>query len=215
MRWFLLLLTVPVLGAGLYIYDAAKPRVHPIKQADAARMAARPAERQSHAGQNAPPSAATASNQGLITEWFGKARVVDGDTVQIDGATLHLWAIDAPETDQPCELRGKPWRCGPYATAELEKLIAGRTVACVEEGADSKPHNITASCFVREARCAGAEACETSLGSLNLAMIERGAAMDIEGHFMDSQEDAREQRLGLWAGRFAPPWEWCGAEPGK
>jgi endonuclease YncB( thermonuclease family) len=45
-------------------------------------------------------------------------------------------------------------------------------------------------------------------------MIERGAAVDVEGHFSDSEEDAREARRGLWAGKFKTPWEWRGVEAG-
>ena len=30
------------------------------------------------------------------------ARVVDGDTLKVDGVTYRLWGIDAPESGQPC-----------------------------------------------------------------------------------------------------------------
>jgi endonuclease YncB( thermonuclease family) len=29
-------------------------------------------------------------------------RVVDGDTLKVDGVTYRLWGIDAPESHQPC-----------------------------------------------------------------------------------------------------------------
>jgi endonuclease YncB( thermonuclease family) len=29
-------------------------------------------------------------------------RVVDGDTLRVDGVTYRLWGIDAPESGQPC-----------------------------------------------------------------------------------------------------------------
>jgi endonuclease YncB( thermonuclease family) len=29
-------------------------------------------------------------------------RVVDGDTLKVDGVTYGLWGIDAPESAQPC-----------------------------------------------------------------------------------------------------------------
>ena len=35
-------------------------------------------------------------------------RVVDGDTLQVDGVTYRLWGIDAPESGQPCPMDGPP-----------------------------------------------------------------------------------------------------------
>lgn len=219
-RWLLLLLIAALIGFGVYAYQTAKPYVHPIKQADAVRIAAHMAERRAEAARAAAPPAAapvsadTPAEQAPAGEWFGRAQVVDGDRIRIDNSELHFWGIDAPELDQNCDRAGRPWRCGEFAKAELERLIGGRTVACRPEGADGTPERPTVLCFVRETLCAGDQACETIVGSLNLAMIDRGAAVDIEGHFMDNEEDAREARRGLWGSRFKKPWEWRGVEQG-
>ncbi len=93
-------------------------------------------------------------------------------------------------------------------------MVGGRSVACRPEGSDGTPERPTVLCFVRETMCAADRACETELGSLNLAMIARGAAVDVEGHFMDTEDDAQEARRGLWGSRFTPPWEWRGVEQG-
>ncbi|TZG28050.1 thermonuclease family protein [Sphingomonas montanisoli] len=206
-RWYLLLLGAAVLGFGIYAYETAKPWVHPIKQADAVRLAA--------LENKAAPQLVPAAEEPTPTqEWFGDAQAVDGDTLAFDGHEVHLWAVDAPELDQTCERAGKPWRCGDFAKAELEKLIGGRTVACRGEGPEQNAEHPTVLCFVRTARCAQDEACQTSLGSLNLAMVKRGAAMDIEGHFGEIEDDAQQARAGLWASSFKPPWEWRGVEAG-
>lgn len=215
-RWLLLLLIAALIGFGVYAYQTAKPHVHPIKQADAVRMAAHMAQRKAEAARAAssPEPVSAPADQAPTGEWFGRAQVVDGDTIRIDSSELHLWAIDAPELDQSCERAGRSWRCGAFAKAELETLIGGRTVACRPEGSDGTPQRPTALCFVRETLCAGDRACETELGSLNLAMIDRGAAVDIEGHFMDNEDDAQEARRGLWGSKFKKPWEWRGVEQG-
>ena len=60
----------------------------------------------------APASAAAADNLA------GQASVADGDTLEIYGARIRLWGIDAPESGQPC--RGEDsfqYRCGAKATA--------------------------------------------------------------------------------------------------
>lgn len=203
MRWRWAVLLLAVLAAGLYVYDAARPRVHPIKRADAARMAA-------FADRPAPPDATPtpASGKALpatpLAELFGQALVVDGDTLSIGGTEVDLWTIDAPALTQTCHRNGRPWLCGAYAREELSKLIDGRKVACRPEGPDAS--RFIGLCFVRDTPCTE-QACESSNGSLNLAMVARGAAVDIEGQFTDDESDARDQKRGLWAASFDLPSE--------
>jgi hypothetical protein len=52
------------------------------------------------------------------------ARVVDGDTLKVDGVTYRLWGIDAPESGQPC---ADGWPAGRAATEHLRALIGERT----------------------------------------------------------------------------------------
>src|SRR6266851_1894697 len=54
-------------------------------------------------------------------------RVVDGDTLKIDGVTYRLWGIDAPEATQPC---ADGWPAGRAATEHLRALIGDRHVTC-------------------------------------------------------------------------------------
>ncbi|CAN5867489.1 hypothetical protein BH11PSE6_BH11PSE6_00970 [soil metagenome] len=202
MRWRWALLLLAVLAAGLYVYDAARPRVHPIKRADAARMAAladRPAVLEPTLASREPLPAQPP------TALFGPALVVDGDSLRIGGTEVDLWTIDAPELAQTCHRDGRPWPCGAFAREELSKLIDGRKVACRPEGPDTS--HFIGLCFVRDTPCNGDEACESSNGSLNLAMVARGAAVDIEGQFMDDESDAEDQKRGLWAGSFDLPSE--------
>jgi endonuclease YncB( thermonuclease family) len=72
------------------------------------------------------------------------ARVVDGDTLAIDGARVRLFGIDAPERGQPCRDRGD---CGAEATAYLVRLIDGRTVQCKQEDIDQYSR-VVGMCFV-------------------------------------------------------------------
>ena len=56
----------------------------------------------------------------LTDDLTGQASVIDGDTLEIHGARIRLWGIDAPESSQLC--RGDDslqYRCGAKAANDL------------------------------------------------------------------------------------------------
>lgn len=190
-----LLLVTGLVGAGAFAYDAARPRVHPIKVADA----------QKYADWALTPVAVDPGSQPTPADpradLFGHARAIDGDTLLISGVEADLWTIDAPELAQTCETAGRSWACGEASRAHLEQLINGRQVACRPEGPPPQDGRWLGICFVTDVPCQGdAGHCESGLGSLNLAQVSDGWAADIEGQFSDSQADAQDQKAGLWAG---------------
>jgi hypothetical protein len=61
----------------------------------------------------------------------GRARVLDGDSIEFAGESIRLFGIDAPEGRQVCrDASGRPYRCGRAATRALAAATAGRTIAC-------------------------------------------------------------------------------------
>lgn len=58
-----------------------------------------------------------------------RAVVVDGDTLTIDGERIRLWGIDAPGTQQQCDLAGRQYRCGGEAITYGWFEIAERHIA--------------------------------------------------------------------------------------
>ncbi len=42
-----------------------------------------------------------------LADITGPARVIDGDTIEVQGQRIRLHGIDAPESAQQCILRGK------------------------------------------------------------------------------------------------------------
>ena len=63
----------------------------------------------------------------VLPVYAQSVRVVDGDTLRVDGVTYRLWGIDAPESGQPC---ADGWPAGQAATEHLRALIGDRQVSC-------------------------------------------------------------------------------------
>ena len=67
----------------------------------------------------------------LAGEIAGRASVIDGDTIDIQGQPIRLFGIGAPEAAQPCVMPdGSPWRCGQKAALALQGMIGRATVRC-------------------------------------------------------------------------------------
>lgn len=80
----------------------------------------------------------------------GIARVIDGDTVEIDGTRIRIQGIDAPETDDRCRLPdGRPWLCGEWSTEIAEARFGGRNLECHDLGERSWGR-VVARCMLGE-----------------------------------------------------------------
>lgn len=134
---------------------------------------------------------------------IGRARVIDGDTVDLAGTRIRLEAIDAPEVNQTCvDPRGQTWPCGKTATDELRAHINGRELNCQPTGFD-RYRRMVAVCSLPDG------------SDVNAWMVREGWAM-ATGFLKTygSEEAAAEaEKRGIWAGHFVPPAEWRRLQP--
>lgn len=126
----------------------------------------------------------------------GRARAIDGDTLEIAGVRVRLQGIDAPELSAPACHRadGSPWDCAAWARETLARLLRGRTVRCTPQRSDRYGRLI--------ARC------EAGGQDLGAAMLRAGAAVAYLDHAADYAEAEKEALFagrGLWAGSFERP----------
>jgi endonuclease YncB( thermonuclease family) len=150
------------------------------------------------AGSNAAATKAKSSEKSAAKVIAGRATVVDGDGVEIGGVKIRLFGVDAPEIDQYCNRAdGTRWRCGQYATVELDRTIAGREVTCAVRDKDRYGRPV-AVCRVAEIDLAATQA------KSGLAVAYRKFTRD----YVDEEDDARSAKRGVWSGRFEMPWDW-------
>ena len=131
-------------------------------------------------------------------EIAGRASVIDGDTVEIRGQRIRLFAMDAPESGQTCERDGETYRCGQVAANTLDAFLVNRTLRCDQLDYDS--------------RCArGVSICWTGGIDVGEWMVEGGwavAATKYSSRYVAAEERAKANKVGLWAGEFVSPEEW-------
>lgn len=123
----------------------------------------------------------------------GAARVIDGDTLEIEGQRIRLLGIDAPERSQLCRRAGADWPCGIAASSALSTLIAKGGVTCDMDGRD------------KYGRALGQ--CRANDVDLNARMVESGLALGTGGYFRE-EWSARQARKGMWSGSFERPSDW-------
>lgn len=86
----------------------------------------------------------------MAADISGTLRVIDGDTLDMDGTRIRLFGIDAPERDQPCTtLGGQNWGCGDWVTRQVRDRFEGRKARCTLLDRDRYGRRV-ARCFVAE-----------------------------------------------------------------
>ncbi len=130
----------------------------------------------------------------------GTARVLDGDTIEVNGQRVRLFGIDAPEGGQACSRQGTAYDCGQEATQTLVGLLYGKSVHCVQRDTD-RYRRIVATCYLNG----------RGGSDVNGHMVREGWALAYRHYswvYVDEEESAHHARRGMWAGVFKAPWEW-------
>ena len=124
-------------------------------------------------------------------------RIVDGDTIHIDKVKYRLHGIDAPEMKQLCKINEKSYKCGVKSKEFLVSFIGDKPVRCVHKDVD-RYKRIVAECFVDNI-------------NLNKELVKNGWALayrDYSNDYVDDENFAKENNLGIWKGTFIEPKKW-------
>jgi len=124
-------------------------------------------------------------------------KVVDGDTIHLDGKKIRFTGIDTPELKQTCLKEGIQNPCGVTAKQILIGKIGNNNVKCISEGKDQYKR-ILAECFVNNE-------------SLSSYLVRSGYAFAYRKYsknFIPDEDYARNNKLGMWSMEFDYPWDY-------
>jgi len=124
----------------------------------------------------------------------GGARVVDGDSLIVEGTRIRLLGIDAPELSQTCrDQSGTDLACGKLARRRLADLIANNTIHCTTYRQDQYKRWLAL--------------CRAGSTQLNREMVRLGWAVAY-GEFRQEENLAKSEGIGLWSLEFDRPERW-------
>jgi len=124
-------------------------------------------------------------------------KVVDGDTIHLNGEKIRFSGIDTPELKQTCLKEGIQNPCGVTAKQILIGKIGNNNVKCISEGKDQYKR-ILAECFVNNE-------------SLSSYLVRSGYAFAYRKYsknFIPDEDYARNNKLGMWSMEFDYPWDY-------
>ena len=141
-------------------------------------------------------SAKTQKLDQLKKEFYGKVRIIDGDSIEIKNEKIRFLGIDAFEKKQECIRKdGTKYKCGEAAISNLLMIISGQPVRCVTKKKDHYKRWL-ATCYIGTL-------------DINENMVLYGNAFSyMSKKYKTAENEAKKVSAGAWAGEFIFPWEW-------
>ena len=123
-------------------------------------------------------------------------KIVDGDTIVLNGEKIRFSGIDTPELKQTCMNGNQKVFCGMFAKMLLVKKIGNEIPQCIREGKDTYKRTL-AECFINGE-------------SLSVFLVRSGYAFAYRKYsdkFIKEEEFAKKDKLGMWSMKFQYPWD--------
>lgn len=125
----------------------------------------------------------------------GYAVSLTGDSMRIDGKTVRMADIEAPELTQTCARpNASSWNCGQSALGALRRLTGRNTITCDVQKIDASGHRIGT--------------CRAGDVDLAAEMVRNGHVFASGGFFPtygSEQSEAQSAKAGLWSGTSRSP----------
>ena len=130
--------------------------------------------------------------------YSGKAFIIDGDTLKINGTKIRLIGVDAPEISQKCKTHGHIENCGEIVKLRLVQATSNEITTCYSHGRDFYGR-VLAECYINDI-------------NINKWLLREGLAVYYYNKDFKSYKIlealAKEEKLGLWGSEFQNPKEY-------
>tara|TARA_B100000609_G_scaffold169269_1_gene143314 strand:+ start:360 stop:815 length:456 start_codon:yes stop_codon:yes gene_type:complete len=123
-------------------------------------------------------------------------KVIDGDTIVLNGEKIRFSGIDTPELKQTCLKDNEKVGCGMLAKKLLVNKIGNNTPICIGKKKDFYKRTL-AECFVNGE-------------SLSKFLVRSGYAFAYRKYstkFIEDENYAKTKKLGMWSMTFQYPWD--------
>ena len=138
------------------------------------------------------------TNLAYSSNSLGSLRIIDGDTIILNSEKIRFYGIDTPEQKQKCEDKnGLLYPCGLTETNELKKIIVSGKLLCKKRTTDRYGRSISI-CYINGK-------------DINSLMVKSGWALAYRKYskdYIDEENEAKQKKIGMWAGKFMAPWKW-------
>ena len=151
----------------------------------------------------------------------GFVKVIDGDSIKINGINIRLFGIDAPEMKQVCKDEfKKDYYCGAESKNFLERSILLKLSIPKNLFEEKEEKNYKVWCnskgkdrYGRVLGICGYDFLYASHpnNSLNGWMVKQGYAVAYKNYskmFIKFEDEAKKNKKGIWKGEFDMPWDW-------
>ncbi len=129
---------------------------------------------------------------------YGPTRVLSGDTLVMNGYVIKLYAVAAPDIKQTCAAQdGRGYRCGQQSAIWLSEWLSDNQVEC-HIVQDSGQGYLIGVCML------GAYDIGAAIINAGWAVANPAQSKIYEPY----QNQAIENRRGMWDGKFYMPWDW-------
>ena len=124
-------------------------------------------------------------------------RIIDGDTIELNGEKIRFSGIDTPEPKQICTLDNIEIFCGNLAAIVLKEKIGNEIVSCQREPEKDFFGRTLGECFINDE-------------SLSKFLVRNGYAFAFVKYskkYVEDEKYAKKNNLGLWTMKFEFPWD--------
>ena len=123
-------------------------------------------------------------------------RIIDGDTIHLNGDKIRFSGIDTPEINQMCKKDEVDIPCGEMAKELLIKKIGNTVPICILEDKDQYGR-LLGECYIEKE-------------SLSSYLVKEGFAFAYTRYskkFVEDEQFAIKNKSGMWSMDFIFPWD--------